>query len=136
MKCTPDIPDFPKKIIFSGEVHFYLSEYLKNRIVVFETPRVIIKKPLYSQQTIQFVFCTVFRKRSWSDDYCQSTSLLDFIWFQMEAMDLHDIYYQQDNATCHTNRETIDFVACQTRTLDFTIWSPRSCDLTPLDFFL
>ncbi|GFS83053.1 DUF4817 domain-containing protein [Trichonephila clavipes] len=52
-----------------------------------------------------------------------------------------ELWFQQDGATCHTARATIDL-------LKYTFggrlisrfgpvnWPPRSCDLTPLDYFL
>ncbi|GFW11233.1 DUF4817 domain-containing protein [Trichonephila clavipes] len=52
-----------------------------------------------------------------------------------------ELWFQQDGATCHTARATIDLLK---DTLDDRLisrfgpvnWSPRSCDLTPLDYFL
>ncbi|GFU97558.1 uncharacterized protein TNCV_4508771 [Trichonephila clavipes] len=49
--------------------------------------------------------------------------------------------FQQDGATCHTARATIDLLK---DTLGDRLisrfepvnWPPRSCDLTPLDYFL
>ncbi|GFW93837.1 transposable element Tc3 transposase [Trichonephila clavipes] len=55
--------------------------------------------------------------------------------------DVQELWFQQDGATCHTARATIDL-------LKYTFgdrlisrfgpvnWPPRSCDLTPLDYFL
>ncbi|GFV72559.1 uncharacterized protein TNCV_4084591 [Trichonephila clavipes] len=62
-----------------------------------------------------------------------------------EITDLKDIeeelWFQQDGATCHTARATIDLL--KDTFGDRLIsrfgpvnWSPRSCDLTPLDYFL
>ncbi|GFW75062.1 uncharacterized protein TNCV_447671 [Trichonephila clavipes] len=50
-------------------------------------------------------------------------------------------WFQQDGATCHTARATIDLLK---DTLGDRLisrfgpvnWPPRSCDLTPLDYFL
>ncbi|GFW68844.1 uncharacterized protein TNCV_3640571 [Trichonephila clavipes] len=51
------------------------------------------------------------------------------------------IKFQQDGATCHTARATIDLL--KDTFSDSLIsrfgpvnWPPRSCDLTPLDYFL
>ena len=55
-------------------------------------------------------------------------------------MDVDDIYFQQDGATCHTNGETMAPLRGKfpgrviSRNGDFN-WPPRSCDLAPLDFF-
>ena len=54
---------------------------------------------------------------------------------------MDDIYFQQDDATCHTSGETIDLLRQKfpggviSRNGDYN-WPPRSCNLTPLDFFL
>ncbi|GFS74040.1 transposable element Tc3 transposase [Trichonephila clavipes] len=52
-----------------------------------------------------------------------------------------ELWFQQDGATCHTARATIDLL--KDTFGDRLIsrfgpvkWSPRSCDLTPLDYFL
>ena len=57
------------------------------------------------------------------------------MWFQQ------DIWFQQDGATWHTARITIDLLRGEfdehfilySRAIS---WQPRSCDLTPLDYFL
>ncbi|GFX26548.1 uncharacterized protein TNCV_4535601 [Trichonephila clavipes] len=56
-------------------------------------------------------------------------------------MDKPELWFQQDGATCHTARATIDLLK---DTLGDRLisrfgpvnWPPRSCDLTPLDYFL
>ncbi|GFU44692.1 putative transposable element [Trichonephila clavipes] len=52
-----------------------------------------------------------------------------------------ELWFQQDGATCHTARATIDLL--KDKFGDRLIsrfgpvnWPPRSCDLTPLDYFL
>ncbi|GFW15213.1 transposable element Tc3 transposase [Trichonephila clavipes] len=55
--------------------------------------------------------------------------------------DVQELWFQQDGATCHTARATIDLLK---DTLGDRLisrfgpvnWPPRSCDLTPLDYFL
>lgn len=55
--------------------------------------------------------------------------------------ELQEGYFQQDGARAHTTNDNISFlreffgdriISLNTR----TIWPPRSCDLTPCDFFL
>ncbi|GFU84034.1 hypothetical protein TNCV_2731761 [Trichonephila clavipes] len=53
----------------------------------------------------------------------------------------NELWFQQDGATCHTARATIDLL--KDTFGDRLIsrfgpvnWPPRSCDLTPLDYFL
>lgn len=60
---------------------------------------------------------------------------------QLEAIVLDDKWFQQDGATCHTARETLIVLReffpnrINSRFGDKN-WPPRSCDLTPLDFWL
>ncbi|GFV44657.1 uncharacterized protein TNCV_3362051, partial [Trichonephila clavipes] len=44
-----------------------------------------------------------------------------------------ELWFQIDDATCHTARAIIDFLK---DTFGPVNWPPRSCDLTPLDYFL
>ena len=51
------------------------------------------------------------------------------------------MWFQQDDATCHTADETIQsphetFPGRVLSRFGDQNWPPRSCDLTPLDFFL
>ena len=60
---------------------------------------------------------------------------------EIEARNLHDISFQQDSATCHTARETMDLLPSRfDEQFIFRLgpvdWPPRSCDITPLDFYL
>ncbi|GFW96929.1 uncharacterized protein TNCV_2160641 [Trichonephila clavipes] len=55
--------------------------------------------------------------------------------------DVQELWFQQDGATCHTARATIDLL--KDTFGDRLIsrfgpvnWPPRSCDLAPLDYFL
>ncbi|GFY35889.1 hypothetical protein TNCV_4842631 [Trichonephila clavipes] len=55
--------------------------------------------------------------------------------------DVQELWFQQDGATCHTARATIDLL--KDTFGDRLIsrfgpvnWPPRSCDLTPQDYFL
>ena len=59
----------------------------------------------------------------------------------MDGIDPDEMWMQQDGATCHTANETIELL--QRRFGDKLIsrngpvnWPPRSCDFTPLDYFL
>ena len=65
----------------------------------------------------------------------------EFLWLELEDMDVDDVSLQQDGAKCHTRGKTIDILREKfsdqliSRNGDYN-WPPRSCDLTPLDFFL
>ncbi|GFU79229.1 uncharacterized protein TNCV_2137521 [Trichonephila clavipes] len=60
---------------------------------------------------------------------------------ELNNPDVQELWFQQDGATCHTARATIDLL--KDTFGDHLIsrfgpvnCSPRSCDLTPLDYFL
>uniref|UniRef100_A0A0K2UQA4 Putative LOC100569746 [Acyrthosiphon pisum] n=1 Tax=Lepeophtheirus salmonis TaxID=72036 RepID=A0A0K2UQA4_LEPSM len=60
---------------------------------------------------------------------------------QIEAHGLHDIWFQQDGATCHTTRVTIDKLGHDFREQLISRFGPVnwpliSYDITSLDFFL
>ncbi|GFT80413.1 transposable element Tc3 transposase [Trichonephila clavipes] len=55
--------------------------------------------------------------------------------------DVQELWFQQDGATCHTARATIDLLKDTFGDRLFSRfgpvnWPPRFCDLTPLDYFL
>ncbi|GFY29686.1 uncharacterized protein TNCV_1812661 [Trichonephila clavipes] len=60
---------------------------------------------------------------------------------ELNNQDVQELWFQQDGATCHTARTTFDLL--KDTFGDRLIsrfgpvnWPPRSCDLTPLDYFL
>ena len=55
-------------------------------------------------------------------------------------MILANIWFQQDGATFHTAEATLDvllpdFEDCIISRRADVVWLPRSCDLTPLDYY-
>ncbi|GFS69919.1 uncharacterized protein TNCV_3102151 [Trichonephila clavipes] len=66
--------------------------------------------------------------------------ITNFFIPELSNHDVQELWFQQDGATCHTARATIDLL--KDTFGDRLIsrfgpvnWPPRSCDLTPLDFF-
>lgn len=65
----------------------------------------------------------------------------DFLWQELEDINLDEVWFQQDGATCHTAALTINLLRTKfnnrviSRFGDVN-WPPRSCDITPLDYFL
>ncbi|GFW14112.1 putative transposable element [Trichonephila clavipes] len=60
---------------------------------------------------------------------------------ELNNHDVQELWFQQDGATCHTARATISLLKNtfgDRLILRFgpVNWPPRSCDLTPLDYFL
>ena len=68
------------------------------------------------------------------------TMINEFLWTELEDMDVDDVYFQQDGVTCHTSGKTIGLLREKflgqviSRNADYN-WPPRPCDSTPLDFF-
>ncbi|GFW85738.1 uncharacterized protein TNCV_853871 [Trichonephila clavipes] len=67
--------------------------------------------------------------------------ITNFFIPELNNQDVQELWFQQDGATCHTVCATIDLL--KDTFGDRLIyrfgpvnWSPRSCDLTPLDYFL
>ncbi|GFW93745.1 histone-lysine N-methyltransferase SETMAR [Trichonephila clavipes] len=101
------VPDFHKRILFSDEAHFWLNGYVNKQ-----------------------------NCRIWSEANPQV-----YVETQLHPEKLTELWFQQDGATCHTARATIDLL--KDTFGDRLIsrfgpvnWPPRSCDLTPLDYFL
>ena len=67
--------------------------------------------------------------------------LNEFLFTKIEEEDIGNIWFQQDGATCHTDEATLNVLRpvfedrIISRRAD-VVWPPRSCDLTPLDYYL
>ncbi|GFW02069.1 uncharacterized protein TNCV_4854091 [Trichonephila clavipes] len=118
------VPDFHKRILFSDEAHFWLNGYVNKqncRIWSEANPQVYVETPLHPEKLT--VWCAL-----WAGGILLQKTMKE-LWFQ------------QDGATCHTARAAIDLLK---DTLGDRLisrfgpvnWPPRSCDLTPLDYFL
>ena len=65
----------------------------------------------------------------------------EFLFTKIEQEDIGNIWFEQDSATCHTVEATLDVLRpvfegrIISRRAD-VVWSLRSCDLTPLDYYL
>ncbi|GFU81790.1 transposable element Tcb1 transposase [Trichonephila clavipes] len=101
------VPDFHKRILFSDEAHFWLNGYVNKQN------------------------CHI-----WSEANPQV-----YVETPLHPEKLAELWFQQDGATCHTARATINLL--KDTFGDRLIsrfgpvnWPPRSCDLTPLDYFL
>ena len=69
------------------------------------------------------------------------TTLNEFLFTKIQEEDISNIWSQQEGATCHTAEATPDvlrsvfedhIISCRAD----VVWPPRSCDLTPLDYYL
>ena len=68
-------------------------------------------------------------------------TLNEFLFTKIEEEDIRNIWFQQVGATCHTAETTLDVLRhvfedrIISRRAD-VVWPPRSCDLTPLGYYL
>lgn len=149
-------PLFSTKILFSDEAHFWLHGYVNKqncRIWGEEQPEEVQQLPLHPLKTT--VWCGLwaggiigpyfFKNEAGANVTVNGARYRDmitnFLVPEIEARDLDDIWFQQDGATCHTARETMDILKQRfgeqlISRLGPVNWPPRSCDITPLDFFL
>ncbi|XP_060851646.1 uncharacterized protein LOC132930005 [Rhopalosiphum padi] len=73
--------------------------------------------------------------------YRYRNMISNFLWPILDDMDTEEMWFQQDGATCHTSGTTIALIREKFDGRIISIrgdqqWPPRSCDLTPCDFFL
>jgi hypothetical protein len=67
--------------------------------------------------------------------------ITNFLWPYLNGVNIEDLWFQQDGATCHTAHQTIALLhekfpgRVLSRNADRNC-PARSCDLTPCDFFL
>ncbi|GFV93318.1 DUF4817 domain-containing protein [Trichonephila clavipes] len=67
--------------------------------------------------------------------------ITNFFIPELNNHDVQELWFQQDGATCHTARATIDLLKDMfgdrlISRFGPVNWPLRSCDLTPLDYFL
>ena len=67
--------------------------------------------------------------------------LNEFFFTKIEEKDIDNILFQQDGATYHTAEATLDVLrpVFEDRIISHradVVWPPRSCDLTPLNYYL
>ena len=142
---------FYRKIIFSDETHFHLGGYVNKQ--GSENPHVVMEKPMHPQRVIvqcgfwsggiigPFFFENEQGAAITVNDERYRAMLNEFLLSKFEEEDTDDIWFQQDGAPCHTANATIDLLRTVfenriiSRNADVN-WPPRSCDLTPLDYFL
>ena len=67
--------------------------------------------------------------------------LIKFLFTKIDEENIGNIWFQQDDATCHTAEATLDVLRpvfedrIISRRAD-VVWPPRNCVLTPLDYYL
>ncbi|GFW87753.1 putative DD41D transposase [Trichonephila clavipes] len=148
--------DFHKRILVSDEAHFWLNGYVNKqncRIWSEANPKVYVETPLHPEKLT--VWCALwaggfigpyFFKNDEGHNVTVNgdryrAMITNFFIPELNNHDVQELWFQQDGATCHTARATIDLL--KDTFGDRLIsrfgpvnWPPRSCDLTPLDYFL
>ncbi|GFX90872.1 uncharacterized protein TNCV_3167031 [Trichonephila clavipes] len=150
------VPDFHKRILFSEEAHFWLNGYVNKqncRIWIEANPQVYVETPLHPEKLT--VWCALWAggiigPYFFKNDEGHNVTfngeryramITNFFISELNNHDVQEPWFQQDGATCHTARATIDLLK---DTLGDRLisrfgpvnWPPRSFDLTPLDYFL
>jgi len=149
-------PYFYRKIVFSDEAHFSLNGFVNKqncRIWSETNPKAFFETSMYPEKCT--VWCALHaggiigpyffkndvgaRVTVNGDRY--RTMLKQFLFKNMEHINPEEIWFQQDGATCHTAAVTIELLKSKFGQKLITKngpvnWPARSCDLTPLDYFL
>ncbi|GFT45286.1 putative RNA-directed DNA polymerase from transposon BS [Trichonephila clavipes] len=151
-----EVPRHKWRILFSDEAHFWLNGYVNKqncRIWSEANPQVYVETPLHPEKLT--VWCALwaggiigpyFFKNDEGHNVTVNgdryrAMITNFFIPELNNHDVQELWFQQDGATCHTARATIDLL--KDTFGDRLIsrfgpvnWPPRSCDLTPLDYFL
>ncbi|GFU16395.1 transposable element Tc3 transposase [Trichonephila clavipes] len=140
----------------TDEAHFWLNGYVNKqncRIWSEANSQVYVETPLHPE--ILTVWCALwaggiigpyFFKNDEGHNVTVNgdryrAMITNFFIPELNNHDVQELWFQQDGTTCHTARATIDLL--KDTFGDRLIsrfgpvnWPPRSCDLTPIDYFL
>ncbi|GFU77963.1 transposable element Tc3 transposase [Trichonephila clavipes] len=138
------------------EAHFWLNGYVNKqncRIWSEANPQVYVETPLHPEK--RTVWCALwaggiigpyFFKNDEGHNVTVNgdryrAMITNFFIPEFNNHDVQELWFQQDDATCHTACATIDllkdtFGECVISGFGPVNWPPRSCDLTLLDYFL
>ncbi|GFX28276.1 hypothetical protein TNCV_1125301 [Trichonephila clavipes] len=117
------VPDFHKRILFSDEAHFWLNGYVNKqncRIWSEANPQVYVETPLHPEKLT--VCCALwaggiigpyFFKNDEGHNVTVNgdryrAMITNFFIPELNNHDVQELWFQQDGATCHTARATID----------------------------
>ncbi|GFU41245.1 putative DD41D transposase [Trichonephila clavipes] len=119
------VPGFHKRILFSDEAHFWLNGYVNKqncRIWREDNPQVYVETPLHPEKLT--VWCTLwaggiigpyFFKNDEGHNVTVNgdryrAMITNFFIPELNNHDVQELWFQQDGATCHTARATIDLL--------------------------
>ncbi|GFV45856.1 uncharacterized protein TNCV_2322161 [Trichonephila clavipes] len=119
------VPDFQKRILFSDEAHFWLNGYVNKqncRILSEANPQVYVETPLHPEKlTVWYALWAGGIKGPYffkNDEGHNVTvngdryraMITNFFIPELNNHDVQELWFQQDGATCHTARATIDLL--------------------------
>ena len=145
-----------KKIISSDEAHFDLGGYVSYQnchIWDTENPHAYIEKSTHPKRVTvwwEFWFRGIIGQFFFENEQGEEVTvngdryrvmLNEFLFTKIEEEDIGNIWFQQDGAMCHTAETTLDVLHpvsedCIISRRANIVLAPRSCDLTPLDYYL
>lgn len=149
-------PDFRSKIFFSDEANFYVDGFVNKqncRIWGSEKPRPNEEQPtsevkvtvwcaIWAKSVIRPYFFEDKRGNPVSVNSLRYQQMLNsFLMPKLRAIDIENMLFQQDGASWHTKSTVIDILREKfpghviSRNGDIN-FPPRSCDLSPVDYFL
>ncbi|GFT98644.1 uncharacterized protein TNCV_3829371 [Trichonephila clavipes] len=119
------VPDFHKRILFSDEAHFWLNGYVNKQncsIWSEANPQVYVETPLHPEKLT--VWCALwaggiigpyFFKNDEGHNVTVNGDryraiITNFFIPELNNYDVQELWFQQDGATCHTARATIDLL--------------------------
>ncbi|GFT67189.1 hypothetical protein TNCV_783411 [Trichonephila clavipes] len=148
--CDPSLCDECFMLTSIDEAHFWLNGYVNKqncRISSEANPQVYVETPLHPEKLFRALYGLVesFFKNDEGHNVTVNgdryrAMITNFFIPELNNHDVQELWFQQDGATCQTARATIDLLK---DTFGDRIisrfgpvnWPPRSCDLTPLDYF-
>ncbi|GFV00431.1 uncharacterized protein TNCV_3644091 [Trichonephila clavipes] len=117
------VPNFHKRILFNDEAHFWLNGYVNKqncRIWSEANPQVCVETPLHPEKLT--VWCALWaggiigpyffkndegHNVTFNGDRYRAM-ITNFFIPELNNHDVQELWFQQDGATCHTARATID----------------------------
>ncbi|GFV69648.1 putative transposable element [Trichonephila clavipes] len=142
--------------LLHDEAHFWLNGYVNKqncRIWSEANPQVSVETPLHPEKLTVWsalwaggIIGPYFFKNDEGHNVTVNgdryrAMITNFFIPELNNHDVQELWFQQDGATCHTARSTIDLLKDTfgdrlISRFGSVNWPPRSCDLTPLDYFL
>ncbi|GFX13164.1 uncharacterized protein TNCV_2989281 [Trichonephila clavipes] len=119
------VPDFHKRILFSDEAHFWLKGYVNKqncRIWREANPQVYVETPLHPEKlTVRCALWAggIIGPYFFKNDEGHSVTvngdryramITNFFIPELNNHEVQELWFQQDGATCHTARATIDLL--------------------------